>query len=520
MVQNDIHRPHVLPLLAVMGKTEDTLRSCLVQPLSVIVQGCGRKLFFACSGNGNGTSWNNRGSNGNYRSASFNSARNAYNLNFNSGGVNPQNNNNRYNGFAVRPVQHTLLTILLLFFGCYNTATYGTNYGTDKAAVTSRPLSGILQCEETQIGSGLCEEMGKESQAEHGRAVRRFVLSEIQARPVEVLHCGLSQEEGDIRCNIQGPYRTSSLFQLHAWPVREDVYTGHVQLHQGAWHSLWHWSCERLLQEGESQLAAEMLCDALGYSRLLHAHQTKEAIRGSYRQSEEDGQSSVMQGKQADVERRAGYGFRDMADGNHRHAESERELYHLWQAVRLGWSGPCQVDASLGRWPWPAHRQPNESTLLECLSECVRPVYEARTEMQVLWQVCGRCSRHLCRQGETTELGAENKGFLESGAGSGITHGQAGTERGTSWRGVLRSLYQALANVHIESCFRPYQDKDSRVRLLEALESATFGKLLLRNIPTHEIVQSEQETADDETDSTHRHLRQGYDQNNRQTFIL
>ena len=63
-------------------------------------------LFFAASGNGNGSSWNNRGSNGNYWSASFNSARNARNLNFNSGGVNPQNNNNRYNGFAVRAVQH------------------------------------------------------------------------------------------------------------------------------------------------------------------------------------------------------------------------------------------------------------------------------------------------------------------------------------------------------------------------------------------------------------------------------
>lgn len=67
------------------------------------------KLFFACSGNGTGRSWNNRGSNGNYWSSSFNSARNARNLNFNSGGVNPQNNNNRYNGFAVRSVQHTIL---------------------------------------------------------------------------------------------------------------------------------------------------------------------------------------------------------------------------------------------------------------------------------------------------------------------------------------------------------------------------------------------------------------------------
>ncbi len=61
---------------------------------------------FAASGNGAGSSWNNRGANGNYWSRSFNSARNARNLNFNSGGVNPQNNNNRYNGFAVRPVQH------------------------------------------------------------------------------------------------------------------------------------------------------------------------------------------------------------------------------------------------------------------------------------------------------------------------------------------------------------------------------------------------------------------------------
>ena len=65
----------------------------------------GARLFFSCSGNGNGRSWNNRASNGNYWSSTWNSARNARNLNFNSGGVNPQNNNNRYNGRALRPVQ-------------------------------------------------------------------------------------------------------------------------------------------------------------------------------------------------------------------------------------------------------------------------------------------------------------------------------------------------------------------------------------------------------------------------------
>ena len=48
---------------------------------------------------------NNVGSNGNYWSSAVNSAANAYNLNFNSGNVNPLNNNNRANGFAVRPVR-------------------------------------------------------------------------------------------------------------------------------------------------------------------------------------------------------------------------------------------------------------------------------------------------------------------------------------------------------------------------------------------------------------------------------
>lgn len=67
--------------------------------------------LFSASGNGNGSSWNNRGANGNYWSSSFNSSRNARNLNFNSGGVNPQNNNNRYNGFAVRAVQHLSASI-------------------------------------------------------------------------------------------------------------------------------------------------------------------------------------------------------------------------------------------------------------------------------------------------------------------------------------------------------------------------------------------------------------------------
>lgn len=62
-------------------------------------------LFFPASGNGNGRSWNNRTGNGNFWSSSFNSARNARNLDFSSNGVYPQGTSNRYNGFSVRPVQ-------------------------------------------------------------------------------------------------------------------------------------------------------------------------------------------------------------------------------------------------------------------------------------------------------------------------------------------------------------------------------------------------------------------------------
>lgn len=64
----------------------------------------GNLLFFACSGFGDGASWNGRGSSGYFWSASFSSARNAYNLYFGSSGVNPQSSNSRGRGFAVRPV--------------------------------------------------------------------------------------------------------------------------------------------------------------------------------------------------------------------------------------------------------------------------------------------------------------------------------------------------------------------------------------------------------------------------------
>ena len=63
--------------------------------------------FYPASGYRNNSSGalNNVGSNGYSGSVVPTSTNNGRNLNFNSTNVNPLNNNNRSNGFAVRPVQ-------------------------------------------------------------------------------------------------------------------------------------------------------------------------------------------------------------------------------------------------------------------------------------------------------------------------------------------------------------------------------------------------------------------------------
>ena len=65
----------------------------------------GKRLFFPCSGYGNGSSWNNRGSIGYYWSSSLYSATNGRSLDFGSGGVGPQGSRIRFLGFARRAVQ-------------------------------------------------------------------------------------------------------------------------------------------------------------------------------------------------------------------------------------------------------------------------------------------------------------------------------------------------------------------------------------------------------------------------------
>ena len=69
-----------------------------------------KMVTYPASGNRNNSNGalNNVGSNGYYWTAApymNNTNQNGRNLNFNSSNVNPMNNNNRSNGFAVRPVQ-------------------------------------------------------------------------------------------------------------------------------------------------------------------------------------------------------------------------------------------------------------------------------------------------------------------------------------------------------------------------------------------------------------------------------
>ena len=506
MVQNDIHRLHVL--LSGAGKIKDALWFSL-ESLCAIVQGCSRKLFFACSGNGNGTSWNNRGANGNYWSSSFNSARNAYNLNFNSGGVNPQNNNNRYNGFAVRPVQHTILTILFLLI-----------YGTDTSAAITRYVSGILQREEAQIEAELCQVMGEKHETEHGRLVRRFILSPLQTSSVEMLHRGLSEEERNLCCRIQGPHSTSSIFQLYSCSIRENIYPRHLFLHQGSWHSLWYRPNKGLLQKGKPELAETLLRHESRHQRLLYAHSEKETSGDCYEEFEKNVFSQDKQRFSENMGRGFGYGLCDMADGNHSHARSEAELYYLWLVGGLGWSGSSKVDASSGGWIRLADWELDFSTIQQCLYECVRPVHEEGAEMSILRKICGRCSHHQHGQRLVAVISAGDSEVPKSRIRLGSTHGQVADRGGASWRGVSWLLYQTLQDLYLESCSGENDNKDSRVRLLEAVESDQKCQLVSGHIQAYVIVQSVPQAPYDEAYFEIRHIQSRYDQIYRQFFIL
>ena len=65
----------------------------------------GNSIFFPASGYRSGTGLDSHGSDGYYWSSSLYSSASGYGLNFDSGGVGPADNGNRFSGFSVRAVQ-------------------------------------------------------------------------------------------------------------------------------------------------------------------------------------------------------------------------------------------------------------------------------------------------------------------------------------------------------------------------------------------------------------------------------
>ena len=481
MVQEDLHRSPVLYSFGNTGKTKDTRWSCFVQPLRVFVQGGDRMAFFPCSGNGNGSSWNNRGGNGNYWSSSLNSATNGRNLSFYSGGVNPQNNNNRFNGFVGRAVQHSFLNILFNIL-------YSLD-DTDETAVATGVIHCLLRCSQGKGRTLLCPQVGKQSEREHGVALRRFVLSTLQSFTIEMLHSGLSEEARDICSHVQRQNSTSPVLQHDAQNVREDFHTGHIQLHQGSWYALWYWSYYGLLSQGEPQLAEKVLCYALGYSRLLHAHRQKETAGDSNDITETDGNTSYQQSLFSEMGRRNRYGLRMLSYGDYRYVRSSYKLHCSWFAGWMDWSRPSQVDAQSGRRVRSSYRKSHVTTILECVYERIRPIYEASLEVSLLWSLRGRCGSSQLQQGVAIIPRSSNSSVPEIGIRIRAAHGQTGNIGGTSWRGIPRSIHKALAHLCIKSFIGSYREEGLCLRLFKALEGIAERQQLSRHLTAYGIAQ-------------------------------
>lgn len=65
----------------------------------------GNRLFISCSGRGNGPSWLNYGNGGYYWTSSISANDQAKRLFISSAGIFPHNNDGRFYGFPIRPVQ-------------------------------------------------------------------------------------------------------------------------------------------------------------------------------------------------------------------------------------------------------------------------------------------------------------------------------------------------------------------------------------------------------------------------------
>lgn len=471
--KEEVHRS-LVPHLSDAGKIKDTPLSCL-QPNGVVVSGSDRK-FFPCSGNGNGQSWNNRGSNGNYWSSSLNSATNGRNLNFNSGGVNPQNNNNRFNGFSVRPVQHSLLNILFMML----------TYDFDKRKTAFRFICGLLRCAKAQVSSILCKALGRRPKVEYGTTMRRHNSSDIQTSAVEMLHRGLSKETRDIRCNVPRQDSTSSVLQLYARALRAHIYCRHIFMHQGTRYALWHQARDIYVSQGVEKLAAEMLCHAHRYTRIFYAHRPQTIIGYSRHNHSKDVITSSLG-------RHSRYRLSDMANRSYRHDQSQGGLYIDRRQIKLGWIRPSKEYAPSARRYRLADRKPHITVVLKCLYECFRPICEAGPEVSLLWALCRRCGSDKRRQRMVVISGADDRALPKRRAWIGDTQWQATHQRGTQRRGISRRIHQTLEDVCITSYIGTDRKENRHHGFHKAKDGCEKCQFISWNFPTYRLLQNQEE---------------------------
>ena len=119
----------------IQGKIATFFKSVLMGKYKSFYEYCHLLPASGNRNNSNGT-LNNRGNNGNYWSSTENGT-NAYNLNFNSGSVNPANNNNRLNGFSVRCVAALNPVNAVFFYSNQNLCELSLRGGTTKQSFSA-----------------------------------------------------------------------------------------------------------------------------------------------------------------------------------------------------------------------------------------------------------------------------------------------------------------------------------------------------------------------------------------------
>lgn len=393
-------------------------------------------------------------------------------------------------------------------------------YGAYTGETATRLVCSVLRRTSPQDDALLRPALGSEPKGEHGRAVRRPAHALLQALAIEMLHHRLSEEARDIRCNVPRQDSASPVLQLYPPALRTYVHSGFVQLHQGSWNALRNRPCQGYVPQGESQLAASVLCHAPGYQRLLYAHRQKEAVGYRTRLTPQDGRTPYLQGLASDVERHDGYGLRMLADGSHRHARPSRELRHSRRAVGLGRIGCGEEYAAPGGWAGSAYRQSDLAAVLECLHESLRPVREASTEMQALRQVCRRWYNSQPQQGTPAIPCAGDTAFSQRRARAGAAHGKAGHQRGQQGHRVPWSLHQAVSDISLTAHAGACYPEDIPAGLHEPSQGAAFSQFVSGNIPAYFIIQSASQAVRKSGVPSPRTLRRRTDKAKRQTTVL